>query len=247
MDGQSGSVLWRCSGIFVTFQVVVEAFRPCLLWPRSDFSEPSRLPAVICALRPSHAARRRSAVIKLASLSSNASRCAFFSQPSVAHLGVAKAPLHVQERMLHFRPDRRFALLRQRLVAARLPVPSLAGPHRHSPLHIQLSILQPLVHSLIPRIPPHSFLSTVQQSVRFCHIMHVSWRRSHAVYHSRLSVSAYVYFHPEAPLVPLLRLVHLRVSLTRMIDSLVRSHGRGDWKREIIGAGKVEERTLRSR
>ena len=30
-------------------------------------------------------------------------------------------------------------------------------------------------------------------------------------------------------------------------DSLVRSHGRGDWKREIIGAGKVEERTLRSR
>ena len=32
-----------------------------------------------------------------------------------------------------------------------------------------------------------------------------------------------------------------------LIDSLVRSHGRGDWKREIIGAGKVEERTLRSR
>ena len=44
VDGQSGSVLWRCSGIFVTFQVVVEAFRPCLLWPRSGFSEPSRLP-----------------------------------------------------------------------------------------------------------------------------------------------------------------------------------------------------------
>ena len=31
------------------------------------------------------------------------------------------------------------------------------------------------------------------------------------------------------------------------LDSLVRSHGRGHWKREIIGAGKVEERTLRSR
>ena len=30
-------------------------------------------------------------------------------------------------------------------------------------------------------------------------------------------------------------------------DSLVKSHGRGNWKREIIGAGKVEERTLRSR
>ena len=31
------------------------------------------------------------------------------------------------------------------------------------------------------------------------------------------------------------------------VDSLVKSHGRGHWKREIIGAGKVEERTLRSR
>ena len=31
------------------------------------------------------------------------------------------------------------------------------------------------------------------------------------------------------------------------LDSLVKSHGRGYWKREIIGAGKVEERTLRSR
>ena len=32
-----------------------------------------------------------------------------------------------------------------------------------------------------------------------------------------------------------------------IVDSLVKSHGRGNWKREIIGAGKVEERTLRSR
>ena len=32
-----------------------------------------------------------------------------------------------------------------------------------------------------------------------------------------------------------------------MVDSLVKSHGRGHWKREIIGAGEVEERTLRSR
>ena len=32
-----------------------------------------------------------------------------------------------------------------------------------------------------------------------------------------------------------------------IFDSLVKSHGRGHWKREIIGAGKVEERTLRSR
>ena len=31
------------------------------------------------------------------------------------------------------------------------------------------------------------------------------------------------------------------------LDSLVKSHGFGYWKREIIGAGKVEERTLRSR
>ena len=52
VDGQSGSVLWRCSGIFVTFQVVVEAFRPCLLWPRSGFSEPSRLPAVFGRTAP---------------------------------------------------------------------------------------------------------------------------------------------------------------------------------------------------
>ena len=32
-----------------------------------------------------------------------------------------------------------------------------------------------------------------------------------------------------------------------ILDSLAKSHGRGHWKREIIGAGKVEERTLRSR
>ena len=37
------------------------------------------------------------------------------------------------------------------------------------------------------------------------------------------------------------------VSVITSYDSLVKSHGRGHWKREIIGAGKVEERTLRSR
>ena len=42
-------------------------------------------------------------------------------------------------------------------------------------------------------------------------------------------------------------LLYLDEFLDDKDDSLVKSHGRGNWKREIIGAGKVEERTLRSR
>ena len=46
---------------------------------------------------------------------------------------------------------------------------------------------------------------------------------------------------------PDLRLIATCSIGTDMVDSLVKSHGFGYWKREIIGAGKVEERTLRSR
>ena len=41
--------------------------------------------------------------------------------------------------------------------------------------------------------------------------------------------------------------VSFSVFVRQNVDSLVKSHGRGYRKREIIGAGKVEERTLRSR
>ena len=44
--------------------------------------------------------------------------------------------------------------------------------------------------------------------------MNVRGRRRHAMYYSRLSVRTDVYLHPEVPLIPLLRLTHLRVSLT---------------------------------
>ena len=55
------------------------------------------------------------------------------SQPSVADLGVTKVPLHVQERMLHLRPDRRLPPLLKRLIASRLQLPSPTGPHCQSP------------------------------------------------------------------------------------------------------------------
>ena len=56
------------------------------------------------------------------------------NQPSVPDLSVAKVPLHVQERMLHLRPDRRFALLQKCLMTSRIQLPTPPGPHRYLPL-----------------------------------------------------------------------------------------------------------------
>ena len=111
-------------------------------------------------------------------------------------------------------PGRRLALLHKRLIASRLQLPTSPGPHRHQPLDIRLSILQSLVDSLIPRIAPHPILPTVQQPVSLRHVMNVRRCRSYAMYYSRLSVRSDVYLHPEVPLIPLLRLTHLRVSLS---------------------------------
>ena len=100
------------------------------------------------------------------------------------------------------------------LITSRIQLPTPPGPHRCLPLHFQLPILRPLIDALIPCITPHPFLSTVQQTVRLRHVMHVRRCRSHAMNNSRLSVRSYVYLHPKMPLIPLLRLTHLRVSLT---------------------------------
>ena len=68
-------------------------------------------------------------------------------QPTVADLGVAEAPFHIQERMLHLCPDRRFALLLQRLIASPAPVaadgqasspPATPSPTPDSPPACQL-------------------------------------------------------------------------------------------------------------
>ena len=47
--------------------------------------------------------------------------------------------------------------------------------------------------------------------------MNVRKFRSYAMYYSRLSVRSDVYLHPEVPLIPLLRLTHLRFSFTGKI------------------------------
>ncbi len=52
-------------------------------------------------------------------------------QPPVAHLGLAQAPLHIQERMLHLGPDRVLQLLRQRL--PRFPAPTADAGRASSP------------------------------------------------------------------------------------------------------------------
>ena len=49
------------------------------------------------------------------------------------------------------------------------------------------------------------------------HVMHVGRCRTYAVYHARLRIHPNVHFHPEVPLVALLRLVHLWVSSTSPI------------------------------
>ena len=91
-----------------------------------------------------------------------------------------------------------------------LPTPSRASSLPATPLPTPDS--PPAFDSLIPCIVPHPFLSTVQQPVRLRHVMHVRRCRSYAMNNSRLSVRMMCSLHPKVPLIPLLRLTHLRVS-----------------------------------
>ena len=110
--------------------------------------------------------------------------------------------------------------LLKRLIASRLQLPSPAGP---------LSL--PAIPHPTPGSPPACRLpDTPHRNVRFSppcssrsapqrHVMHIRRAcRSYATNYSRLSVRTDVYLHPKpVPLIPLLRLTHLRVSTTSTI------------------------------
>ena len=105
----------------------------------------------------------------------------------------SQRPLHIQERMLHFRPDRRFALLPQRLLASWLQLPPPAGPRHHSTPNSRFST------RLSDTPSPHTRISPPCQPVRvtsctFAGVVH---------YELLLTASA-----PMCtwPLIPLLRL-----------------------------------------
>ncbi len=65
--------------------------------------------------------------------------------------------------MFCLRPHRRLAPLGQCRLTLRLQPPTLPGLHHHLPFHQSVPILRPLLHSLVPGIPPHLRLSAVQQ------------------------------------------------------------------------------------
>ena len=69
------------------------------------------------------------------------------------------------------------------------------------------------VTPLIPGISPHCLFTTVQQLVGLSNVVHVGRCGAHAMDYARLRVHPDVRLHPEAPLVPLPGLVHLRVPL----------------------------------
>ena len=108
----------------------------------------------------------------------------------------------------------------QTIVQVQLSTP--AWPHRDMPSN--RVCLAALFDTLISGVSVHIRFLAVQQGFRRVDVVNVGRSTDDGVHQARLCVHADMRFHPEVPLISLLRLVHFRVSLyqSRFSSSWVR-------------------------
>jgi hypothetical protein len=131
-------------------------------------------------------------------------------EPAVAHLGKAKHPLDNPDRMLNLGPHLRFRPVFRALdfvhdaamaVAAIGEVPRLGGALAdHCPL------------TAIRLVAPYGGFVAVQQAGQHRAVGDIGRRRHDRVDQLAAAVDPKISFHPDVPLVSLLRLMHLGVS-----------------------------------
>src|ERR1035438_9260018 len=132
--------------------------------------------------------------------------------PAVSHLLEAEDALQNPERMFDLRSHSGLhsVLGLLYLVHKVLVLPSPAGHilRSRSRLPDGFSL------SLISTVAPHLALLAVQQIRQHVFVRHRSRRRAHRMHMALLGVHSDVCLQPEVPLLPLARLMHLRVALS---------------------------------
>ena len=146
-------------------------------------------------------------------------------QAPVSRLHVAELLLDDPERMLDLRADRGLGPFRHRLGRPWRQQPTLPRWHSHHPLHARG--VAPAGDAPVSRVPVDDRLVPVQQ--RTCHgeVMRVRWGPHHRVHQPRRHVRPDVRLHQGEPLVPLPRLVHLRIPRPRPVLRRAGSTGNG--------------------
>src|SRR6185437_10261566 len=136
-------------------------------------------------------------------------------KPAVAGLAEAKYPLDHPDRVLdlgtHLRlgPVLRLLSLVEPASAAIPSVREVLGARRPGTDHGRLS--------LITLIAPDSRLTTMQQVGQRIHVRDVRCRGQYGVDQLALAIHSHMRLHPEVPLLPLARLVHLGVALPVLV------------------------------
>lgn len=92
-----------------------------------------------------------------------------------------------------------------------------ARPHSRVPSDCFVSIFRALGHTLVASIAQNKLLAAMQQCVRVSHVRYIAGRANDSVNQACSNVYAHVTFHPEVPVVTLLRLVHFWITTTILV------------------------------
>jgi len=132
------------------------------------------------------------------------------------------------ERMLDFRAHAGLQMLQffcyavQFVFGRRLAFGAL---HSDMPSHRSANIFGALLHALIAGVAERSGLVPMQKRMCLRHVGDIASRAHDGVQQATGSINADVRFHPEVPVIALLRLVHLRITLAILV---LRRWWRGD-------------------
>src|SRR5579859_3395449 len=155
-------------------------------------------------------------------------------QPAIAYFHESKLQLHHLKHVLHPRPHLRLRpvlrprhLIHDLALVATAPLGEIPCSGRALADHRGLA--------LIRSVAPHSRFFAVQQVRQHRHIGNIGGCRHRRVNDLGLAVHTHVRFHPEVPVLPLLRLVHLWVA------ALLAVLGRG----RCVNQGRVHNRARR--
>ena len=164
-------------------------------------------------------------------------------QAAVAGLAMPEEVLHNVEGVLDLGPQAGLDLLDplQLFTPAMLGQrPPLAGAHGHMPVDRHTEALLAFVHARVASVAEGILLVAVQQRLGLGHVGHMGRRADDRMHQPRLGIDADVRLHAELPLVALLRLVHLRIALSRRV---LRRRRRSD-DRRIHHRPAPQEQTL---